>query len=87
MFTFSNFSDLVLSKGDFTLDGMQVECRGDIAFFLLLHMRKSFVYKHFREMSIPLKSRNHFNFSAQNKCHFLFKPIIFEYSCKQSESL
>ena len=36
---------------------------------------------------IPLKSRNHFNFSAPNKCRFLFKPIIFEYSFKQSESL
>ena len=31
-------------KGDFTLDGILAECRGDIAFFLLLHMRKSFVY-------------------------------------------
>ena len=38
-------------------------------------------------MSIPLKSRNHFNFFAPNKCRFLFKPIIFVYSCKQSESL
>ena len=38
-------------------------------------------------MSIPLKSRNHSNFSAPNKCRFLFKPIIFVYSCKQSESL
>ena len=46
-------------------------------FFLLLHMHKSFVYWHFPEMSIPLKSRNHFNFSAPNKCCFLFKPIIF----------
>ena len=25
---------------------------------------------------IPLKIRNHFNFSAPNKCRFLFKPII-----------
>ena len=56
-------------------------------FFLLLHMRKSFVYQHFLEMSIPLKSRNHFNFSAPNKCRFLFKPIILEHSCKQNESL
>ena len=38
-------------------------------------------------MSIPLKSRNHFNFFAPNKCRFLFKPIIFVYSCKQSESV
>ena len=38
-------------------------------------------------MSIPLKSRNHVNFSAANKCHFLFKAIILDYSCKQSESL
>ena len=45
--------------------------------FLLLHMRKSFVYCHFPEMLIPLRSRNHFNFSALNKCRFLFKPIIF----------
>ena len=56
-------------------------------FFLLLRMRKSFVYQHFLEMSIPLKSRNHFNFSAPKKCHFLFKPIILEHSCKQNESL
>ena len=56
-------------------------------FFLLLHMRKSFVYWHFPEMSIPLKSKNHFNFFPPNKCRFLFKPIIFVYSCKQSESL
>ena len=56
-------------------------------FFLLLHMRKSFVYERFPEMSIPLESRNHFNYSAPNKCRFLFKPIILEYSCKQSESL
>ena len=35
-------------------------------------------------MSSPLKSRNHFNFSAPNKCRSLFKPIILEYSCKQS---
>ena len=33
------------------------------------------------------KSKNHFNFFAPNKCRFLFKPIIFVYSCKQSESL
>ena len=38
-------------------------------------------------MSIPLKKRTHFNFFAPNKCRFLFKPIIFVYSCKQSESL
>ena len=38
-------------------------------------------------MSFPLKSRNHFNFFAPNKCRFLFKPIIFVYSCTQSESL
>ena len=38
-------------------------------------------------MSIPLKSRNHFNFFAPNKCRFLFKPIIFVYSCKQNELL
>ena len=38
-------------------------------------------------MSIPLKSRNHFNFSAPIKCRFLFKQIIFEYSFKQRESL
>ena len=56
-------------------------------FFMLLHMRKSFVYWHFPEMSILLKSRNHFNFSTPNKCRFLFKPIIFVYSCKQSELL
>ena len=62
-------------------------CRGDIAFFLLLHMRKSFVYWHFPEMSIPLKSRNHFNFFTPKNCRFLFKPIIFVYLCKQSESL
>ena len=43
---------------------------------LLLHMRKSFVYWRFPEMSIPLKSRNYFNFSTPNKCRFLFKPII-----------
>ena len=36
-------------------------------------------------MSILLKSRNHFNFSAANKCGFLFKQIIFEYLFKQSE--
>ena len=24
-------------KGDFTLDGMQAECRGDIVFFALAH--------------------------------------------------
>ena len=36
-------------------------------------------------MSIPLKSRNHFNFSAPNKCRFLFKPIIFVYSCKHGD--
>ena len=72
------------SKGDFTQDGMSRRHR----FFLLLHMRKSFVYKHFPEMSIPLKSRIYFNFSAPNKRRFLFKPIIIlEYSCKQSESL
>ena len=45
-------------------------------FFLFLHMRKSFVYWHFPGMSIPLKSRNHFNFYALNKCrsksHFTF---------------
>ena len=67
------------------------ECEWNVAatllFFLLLHMRKRFVYWHFPELSIPLKSRNHFNFSAPNKCHFLFKQIIFEYSFKQSESL
>ena len=56
-------------------------------FFLILQMRKTFVYWHFPEMSIPLKRRNHFNFFAPNKCRFLFKPIIFVYSCKQSESL
>ena len=38
-------------------------------------------------MVIPLKSRNHFNFVALNKCCFLFKPIIFVHSFKQSESL
>ena len=38
-------------------------------------------------MSIPLKSRNHFNFSAPNKYRFLFKQIVFEYSFKQRESL
>ena len=37
-------------------------------------------------MSIPLKSRNQFNFSAPNKCRFVFKPIILEYSSKQSGS-
>ena len=37
-------------------------------FFLLLHMRKTFVY--FLEMSIPPKSRNHFNFSTPNKVAF-----------------
>ena len=52
-----------------------------ISLFLLLHMLKSFVYQHFPEMLIPLKSRNHFNFSAPTKCRFLFKPIILEYSC------
>ena len=31
-----------LYKDDFTLDGMEAECRGDIAFILLLHMRKRF---------------------------------------------
>ena len=41
---------------------------------------------HFPEMSIPLKSRNHFNFSTPKKYRFLLKPIIFEYLCKQSES-
>ena len=30
-------------------------------------------------MSIPLKSRNHFNVSSPSKCRFLFKPIILEY--------
>ena len=55
-------------------------------FFLLLHMRKSFIYRRFPEMSILLKSRNHFNFSAPNKCGFLFKQIIFEYLFKQGES-
>ena len=45
-------------------------------YFLLLHMRKSFVYWHFPEMSIPLKSRKRFNFSAANKCRFLFEQII-----------
>ena len=49
-------------------------------------MRKSFVYWHFPEMSILLKSRNHFNFSAPSECRFLFKPITFVYSGKQSES-
>ena len=34
-----------------------------------------------------LKTRNHFNFFTLNKCPFLFKLIIFVYSCKQSESL
>ena len=38
-------------------------------------------------MSIPLKSRNHFNFSALSKCRFLFKQITSVYSCKQSLSL
>ena len=56
-------------------------------FFCSWHMRKSFVYWHFPEISIPLKSRNHFNFSTPNKYRFLFKPIIFVYSCKQSELL
>ena len=55
--------------------------------FLLLHMRKSFVYWNSPEISIPLKSRNHFNFSAPKKCRVLLKPIIFVYSCKQSEPL
>ena len=54
--------------------------------FLLLHMRKSFVYWHFPEMSLPMKSRNHFNFFAPKNCRILFKPIIFVYSCKQSET-
>ena len=68
----------------------QTECKWNVPrhrFFLLLHMHKSFVYQHFPEMSIPLKSRNHFNFSAPNKCRFLFKPVILDYSCKQSKSL
>ena len=51
-------------------------------FFLLLHMHKSFVYWHFPNMLIPLKIRSHFNFSALNKDHCIFKQIIFEYSCK-----
>ena len=38
---------ILIIKGDFTLDGMWAECRGDIAFFLFLHMRKSFVYSTF----------------------------------------
>ena len=68
---------LTFHKGDFTLDGMYAECRGGMAFYLLLHMSKSFVYWHFPEMLIPLKRRNHFSFYAPNKCRFLFKPIIF----------
>ena len=65
-------------------------CKRNVAatsLFLFLQMRKSFVYWHFPEMSIPLKSRNNFNFFAPNKCRFLFKPIIFVYSCKLRESL
>ena len=65
----------------------QTECKRNVAATLLLNMGKSFVYKHSPEMSIPLKSRNHFNFSAPNKCRFVFKPIIFEYFFKESESL
>ena len=52
-------------------------------FFWLLHMRSSFVYRHFPEISILVKSTNNFNFSASDKCRFLFKQIIFEYSFKQ----
>ena len=73
----------------------QTGCKRNVAttqlFSALAHamhmMPKSFVYWHFSQMLIPLKSRNPFNFFAPNKCHFLFKPIIFVYSCKQSESL
>ena len=71
-----------LRQGDFTLDGrrsVSEMLRRHCFFFLLLHMRKCFVYKNFPEMSISLKSRNHFNFSTPNKCRFLFKPIILEY--------
>ena len=64
------------------------ECKRNVAarFLLLLHMCKSFAYWHFPEMPIPLKSRNHSNFFAPNKSRFLFKPIIFEYLCKLSDS-
>ena len=33
----------------------------------------------FPGMSIPLKSKNHFNFFASKKCRFLFRPILSEY--------
>ena len=65
-----------VSKGDFTL----AECNWNVAvtsLFLLLHIRKSFACWYFAEISILLKSRNHFNFLAPNKCGFLFKPSIF----------
>ena len=44
-------------------------------FFLLLHMRKSFVYWHFPEMSIPLKSRNHFIIKSITRSLFIFKKL------------
>ena len=65
-------STLVFMK-IFTLILHQTECKRNVAatsFFLLLRMRKCFVYWHFPEMSMPLKNRNHFNFSAPNKCRF-----------------
>ena len=42
-------------KGDFTLYGILAECRCDIAFFLVLHMRKSFFTNGFLKCRFRLK--------------------------------
>ena len=50
-FNFVSEKISISASVDFTLEGMEAAT----SLFLLLHMRKSFCYKHFPEMSIPLK--------------------------------
>ena len=56
-------------------------------FLLLLHMRKTFVYGHFPEMSILLKVEIISPFPLRKNVAFFLNKSFFEYSFKQSESL
>ena len=64
------FSRCFFDKGDFKLDGWNESEMSRL--FLLLHMRESFVYWRIPEMLIPLKSRNHFNFSGLEETSLSF---------------
>ena len=53
-----------------TLNVSRMLRRHRFFFFAYVHALKRVFYRHTTEMSIPLKIRNHLNFSTPNKCRF-----------------